>query len=171
MDNRGDRQKFLEQVKSSYDPRQRPWYLSAVKAGRPTWSKIFVNIVNDGKPAITASEPVYDSEGKLVGVCATLVVLSENLREFLGSLSIGKTGKAFVMERSGSMISSSTKEPLIKGQGRAQKMIDAVESSEPFVRETAKYLQKYFGNFDQIHKSEQLEFTLNSERSLFSCYR
>jgi len=164
MDNRGDRQKFLEQVKSSYDPRQRPWYLSAVKAGRPTWSKIFVNIVNDGKPAITASEPVYDSEGKLVGVCATLVVLSENLREFLGSLSIGKTGKAFVMERSGSMISSSTKEPLIKGQGKAQKMIDAVESSEPFVRETAKYLQKYFGNFDQIHKSEQLEFTLNSER-------
>jgi len=64
-----------------------------VKAGMPTWSKIFVNIVNNGKPAITASEPVYDSEGKLVGVCATLVVLSENLREFLQSLSIRPLAK------------------------------------------------------------------------------
>jgi signal transduction histidine kinase len=163
MDNWGDRQKFLEKLKP-YDPRQRPWYLSAVKAGQPTWSDIFVNLGGDGKPAITASEPVYDSEGKLLGVCATGVVLSENLREFLASLSLGKTGKAFVMARSGSMISSSTKEPLIRGKGENQKMIAAVESREPFVRETAKYLLLKFGSFDQIHQSEELEFTLNSER-------
>jgi signal transduction histidine kinase len=163
MDNWGDRQNFLEKLKP-YDPRQRPWYLSAVKAGQPTWSDIFVNLGNDGKPAITASEPVYDSEGKLLGVCATGVVLSESVREFLGSLSIGKTGKAFVMERSGSMISSSTKEPLIKGKGENQKMIAAVESREPFVRETAKYLQQKFGSFDQIHQSEELDFSLNGQR-------
>jgi hypothetical protein len=66
------------------------------------------------------------------------------------------------MERSGSMISSSTKEPLIKGKGKDQKMISAVEISEPFVRETAKYLLQKFGIFDKIHQSEELEFTLNT---------
>lgn len=162
MDNRGDRQKFIEKFKP-YDPRQRPWYLSAVKAGRPTWSNVFLDIASE-KPAITASEPVYDSQGKLLGVCATQVMLSDSLRKFLASLSIGKTGQAFVIERSGLMISSSTKEPLTIGKGKNLQLIAATASNDPLVRETAEYLQQKFGSFDQIQKSEQLDFTLNSQR-------
>ena len=162
IDNRGNRQKFLEKFKP-YDPRQRPWYLSAVKAGRPTWSNIFLDIASE-KPAITASEPVYDSQGKLLGVCATQVMLSDSVRQFLTSLSIGKTGLAFVIDRSGLMISSSTKEPLTIGKGKNLKLIAATASHDPLVRETTQYLQQKFSSFDQIHKSQQLDFTLNSQR-------
>ena len=162
IDNRGNRQKFLEKFKP-YDPRQRPWYLSAVKAGRPTWSNIFLDIASE-KPAITASEPVYDSQGKLLGVCATQVMLSDSVRQFLTSLSIGKTGLAFVIDRSGLMISSSTKEPLTIGKGKNLKLIAATASRDPLVRETAEYLQQKFGSFDKIKKSEQLNFTINSQR-------
>jgi len=69
-----------------------------------------------------------------------------------------------VIERSGLMISSSTKEPLTIGKGKNLQLIAATASNDPLVRETAEYLQQKFGSFDQIQKSEQLDFTLNSQR-------
>jgi len=162
MDDWGNRQNFLEKFKS-YDPRQRPWYTSAVKAGQPTWSNVFLDIANEN-PAITASEPVYNSQGKLLGVCATQVMLADSLRQFLANLSIGKTGQAFVIDRQGTIISSSTKELLTTGKGKDLKLIAAVESSDRLVRETSQYLRQRFGEFQYIRRSQHLDFLLNSQR-------
>ncbi len=164
MDKWGNLQKLLEQNNDSYDPRKRPWYISAVQAGKPVWSDIFIHFGNGGKPSVTAVQPVYNAEGKLLGVCGTLFVLSDSIRKFLDDLSIGKTGEAFVIDRSGRMISSSTHEPLIKGEGKNQKMIAAHESSAAFVRETAKYLENKFGSFDKIQNSQQFDFNINGKK-------
>ncbi len=164
MDNRGNRQQVLQKLRP-YDPRKRPWYIAAVNAKRPIWSEVYLDFAS-GLPTITASEPVYNAQGDVLGVCATDVVLLEDLRKFLASLSIGKTGQAFIIDRSGSMLSSSTKEPLTTGQGENAKLITAIQSEEPLVRETAQYLQQQFGGFDQINRSQQLGYTLRGERQL-----
>jgi adenylate cyclase len=164
MDNRGNRQQVLQKLRP-YDPRKRPWYIAAVSARRPVWSEVYLDFAS-GLPTITASEPVYNPQGDILGVCATDVVLLEDLRKFLASLSIGKTGQAFILDRSGSMLSSSTKEPLTTGQGENSKLVIATQSEEPLVRETAQYLQRQFGSFDQIKRSQQLDFSLKGQRQL-----
>ncbi len=117
-----------------------------------------------GLPTITASEPIYDLSGKVLGVCGTDVVLLEDLRKFLASLSISKTGQAFIIDRSGFVLSSSTDEKLTVGQGENTKLIVATESPKPLVQETARYLQQQFGNFKQIKQAQQLDYLLKGER-------
>jgi phosphoserine phosphatase RsbU/P len=162
MDSRGRRQQVLEKLRP-YDPRKRPWYMAAIEAKKQIWSDVYIDFAS-GLSTITASEPAYDSSGKVLGVCATDVVLLEDLRKFLASLSIGKTGNAFIIDRKGAMLSSSTKEPLTVGQGENTKLVLATQSEELRVRETAKYLQQQFGSFDRIERSQQLDYHLKGEQ-------
>ena len=162
MDKQGNRQQLLQKIKP-YDPRQRPFYKAALEAKRGTWSEIYLDFAS-GLPTITASEPVYDQSGKVLGVCGTDLVLLEDLRKFLASLSISKTGQAFIMDRSGLVLSSSTDEKLTVGQGENSKLIVATESPKPLVQETARYLQQQFGNFKQIKQAQQVDYLLKGER-------
>ncbi|OCR00675.1 hypothetical protein BCD67_11940 [Oscillatoriales cyanobacterium USR001] len=162
VDKQGNRQQILQKVKP-YDPRKRPWYIAAVEAKRGIWSEVYLDFAT-GLPTITASEPVYNSAGKLLGVCGTDVVLLADLRKFLATLSISKTGQAFIIDRSGFVLSSSTDEPLKVGEGENVKLLTATESKTPLVRETARYLQQQFGNLNQIKQSQQLDYLLQGER-------
>ncbi|HLO51272.1 MAG TPA: cache domain-containing protein, partial [Kamptonema sp.] len=162
MDREGKRQQILQKSKP-YDPRKRPWYIAALQAKRGIWSEVYLDFTS-GLPTITASEPVYDLAGKVLGVCATDVVLLDDLRKFLATLSISKTGQAFVIDRAGFVLSSSTDEPLKVGEGENVKLLAATESKKPQVRETARFLQQQFGNFDQIQKSQQLDYLFKGER-------
>ncbi|VXD21932.1 hybrid sensor histidine kinase/response regulator [Planktothrix paucivesiculata] len=162
IDDWGNRKEINKKLRK-FDPRQRPWYLSAVKAGKPIWSELYLDFAT-GEPTITASEPVYDQKGNLIGVCGDDVIFSKNLRNFLRSLTIGKTGQAFVMDRSGLIISSSTQEPLTMGKDREKTLIKALASSNSLIRETSQYLQQHFGDFTHIQKSEQLDFNWKGQR-------
>ncbi|MEY3869114.1 MAG: hypothetical protein RLZZ338_3005 [Cyanobacteriota bacterium] len=162
IDDWGNRKEINKKL-GKYDPRQRPWYLSAVKVGKPIWSELYLDFAT-GEPTITASEPVYDQKGNLIGVCGDDVIFTNNLRDFLSSLSIGKTGQAFLMDRSGFIISSSTQEPLTTGKGKEKTLIKAFASSNPLIRQTAQYLQQRFGDFTQIQESQHFDFTFNNQR-------
>ncbi len=162
MNQRGERQKLLQKDKP-YDPRKRPWWKSAVDKNEPTWSKVYLDF-SSGLPTITASTPIYDLSNNLIGVCATDVVLFIGLRKFLADLSIGKNGQAFVIDRAGQMISSSTKEALTVGSGNNLKLIRAKDSEEPLVKKTVSYLKKEFNSFDKIQSSHSLDYKLNGKR-------
>ncbi|WP_293067346.1 MULTISPECIES: hypothetical protein [unclassified Moorena] len=67
------RQEILDSIK--FDPRTRPWYRTAVKAGRSTWSEIYPNTA--GITAyLGASMPFYDKQDQLQGVLLTNINLS-----------------------------------------------------------------------------------------------
>lgn len=146
-----------------YDPRQRPWYQAAVAAQRPTWSEIYLDF-STFLPTITAARPVYGSDGDLLGVCATDVSTPTEFRQFLSKLKIGKTGQAFVVDMTGQLISSSTDEPLTVGTGDDSVLLKAEQSESVLVRHTAAYLQAKFGGWNQIKRSQQLDFTLHQQK-------
>ncbi len=162
IDDWGNRKEINKKLQK-FDPRQRPWYLSALKAAKPIWSELYLDFAT-GEPTITASEPVYDQKGNLIGVCGNDVIFTYNLRDFLKSLAIGKTGQAFVMDRSGFIISSSTQEALTTGKGKKKTLIKTFASSNPLIRQMAQYLQQQFGDFTQIKESQQLEFSWKGQR-------
>lgn len=164
LDSRGNRLAFLADD-GEYNPRSRPWYQDALNTRGAVWSEIYLDFATF-LPVLTASLPVYSEQGTVLGVCATDVQLPVEFRQFLSSLKIGKTGKAFVLDRKGQILSSSTTEPLTVGEGSETLLLKAVDSSEPLIREAAQFLQQEFGDFQKIHSPQQLEFSVHRQRQL-----
>ena len=165
LDRNGQRGQLLSQGNKPFDARVRPWYRAAVMAGEPVWSEIYADFASQ-LPTITASTPVYSTADRsLLGVCATDVFLPSEMSRFLASLQIGKTGSAFILERSGRLVATSTAEAIMSSGADSTQLL-AIESHNPTVRATATYLRDHFGDLQQIQSAEQLDFNLNGKRQL-----
>ena len=180
----GDRGKmmFLYEI-SDYQPQQRPWYLTAVKAGKATWAPIY-EWETDANISLDAVLPVYKPTGELKGVFGVSLTLSK-ISDFLASLKIGFSGQTFIIERTGELVATSTGEepflilPQNKGGDRESvgpeklspreaetqfNRLLARESKNLLTRASAEYLIDKFGDLDRIAVAEQLEFTLDGAR-------
>jgi Cache domain. len=114
--------------------------------------------------AITAAMPIYDDSGNLLGVAGCDLLFSR-IKEFLGTIKIGKSGQTFVMERSGMLIATSTENPEFAVEGQQVKRIKASESNNAVLSQTALYLDKLYGNLDKIKNSQQLTFEVEGKRN------
>jgi PAS domain S-box-containing protein len=165
LDRNGQRGQLISQGNKAFDARVRPWYKAAVTAGQPIWSGIYADFASQ-LPTITASTPVYSTaERSLLGVCATDVFLPNEMSRFLASLQIGKTGIAFIVERSGRLVATSTAEAIMSSEANSTQLL-AIKSHNPTVRATAAYLRDHFGDLQQIQSAEQLDFNLDGKRQL-----
>ncbi|GAB4348523.1 MAG: hypothetical protein Fur0042_15410 [Cyanophyceae cyanobacterium] len=146
LDANGDRAKFLKAA--PYDPRDRPWYVAARGRRRQTWSPIYTS-ADLGALQITPATPIYGPDGQFRGVLGTNLILSQ-IDRFLRTLDIGKTGKAFIFERSGNMVASSTEElPFIdRGPDQDPDRRHLFASDDPTLRRLGEALQKRAGNGD-----------------------
>lgn len=164
LDDQGNQGQLMRQGSRPYDARVRPWYEAALAVEGPTWSDIYLDF-DTQLPTITASLPVYGSDGEQVlGVCATDFILPEEMSQFLKTLAVGKTGETFIMDREGTLVSTSVEEALLTGQGEGQRRITAAESQNPLIRGTAAQLQAGFGRLDNIQRSQQFIFRLGRQR-------
>jgi diguanylate cyclase (GGDEF)-like protein len=115
-------------------------------------------------PTITANAPVYSyGSQQLLGVCATDVILSEELNRFLQNLDISSSGIAFIVEPSGLLIASSTPEPITQGEGKATVLLAAKASSNPLIRETHSYLSQKYQSLEAA-AAAQLDFVWQNRR-------
>lgn len=165
---RGDRTK-LKKASTNYDPRTRPWYRKAVEAGKPGWSDIY-NYFNVSNLGISHTYPfnyplntdspiasgVVSGQG-FTGVLATDFDLSD-IGKFLQSLTIGKTGQAFIMERNYHLVASSFIEELFIITKEQTLRIDATSSKNSLIRQAASHLQQKFANLKQIDRPQKLRF-------------
>lgn len=145
-----------------YDPRKRPWYEAAVKAGKPTWSKIYPWMRGNGLISglgIANVLPYYDENGIRQGVLVVDVSL-EKISQFLSNLKIGKSGKIFIVERSGLIVATSTK---IKSNSTEVQRIKAGESNVPLIQAAAQYLHQKFLGLTNINSTQQLKFDFQNQ--------
>ena len=153
----GDRKTLIESSKN-YDPRLRPWYKAALQAGKPTWSDIFPLFgEGDRTLLISAIQPVYDSNQQVQGVLNTTLRLS-TISDFLQTIKIGKSGRLFIMERSGLLVATSTPEPPFQHHQTQITRLNASQSRDPLIQASANYLTQQFGDFKAIKESQRLEF-------------
>lgn len=163
IDEQGNQADLLQKGNRPYDARKRPWYETAKARGEPAWSEIYLDF--DTKlPTLTASQPAYDRQGNLLGVCATDFLLPVELNHFLRDLEIGQSGQTFIVERSGILVSSSTTEPLTLETDKGTVLRQAIESNNPLIRHTTLYLIQQFGDLSAIQQSQQKDFMLNGNR-------
>ena len=170
IDAMGQRSFLKGKSNRIYDPRQRPWYEITKAAGGSTWSPVYLDF-DTYLPTITANTPVYDSgSGDLLGICATDIILSEELNSFLQDLKISKSGIAFILEPSGALIASSTPESITTGEGENIERLPASESSHALIQATSLYLQKKYDTLEAVD-SAQLDTRLNDRRHYIETVR
>ncbi|MGF1523855.1 MAG: ATP-binding protein [Leptolyngbyaceae cyanobacterium] len=164
LDNQGQPTQLVQENNRRFDARQRPWYSAAKAAKSSAWSEVYLDF-DTNLPTITASAPVYDPvSDRLLGVCATDFLLPVELSSFLRTLEVGETGETFIIDRTGTLISSSIEEALLLGQGEDMQGRNATESQDALVRETAEFLNTHFGTLERIDQAQQLEFELDRQR-------
>ncbi|MDJ0555716.1 MAG: ATP-binding protein [Microcoleaceae cyanobacterium MO_207.B10] len=151
-----------------FNPQNIPWYQAVVKAGNPTWSKIYPRLNSDGSNrsfGIAHALPYYDQRGIRQGVLFVNLTLN-NIGQFLSQLKIGKSGKVFIVERSGLIVATSASEESFINQvnGKQVKRMKASESNVELIQSAAKYLHERFLGLTKINQSQQLSFEFNQQR-------
>ncbi len=162
LDSLGNRSKLLKS--KPYDPRQRPWYKATIDANSPFWSPFYTRAAKDSPiVAFSPSQPIYDQSGQLLGVLQNLFEVGQ-IRDFLASIEIGKTGQTFIIERDGSMVASSILAQPYLVKGKTLNRINAVDIENPIISATARYLLNQFGSLEKVVDSHQLDFEMQGER-------
>lgn len=163
----GDRGQRIALIKAeaNFDPRTRPWYKTAQKAGKPTWtSQPYLSQLSK-LVTISLSQPIYDKNRVLLGIQNSNFRINK-IHHFLNQLKVGQTGQTFIIDRSGKLIASSIIENpyIIDPKQKDLQQISAVKSESSVIRTTAQAIIDRFGTFNAIAESQQLDFMLANQR-------
>jgi len=159
-DTEGQRTDVAITSQSRYDPRERGWYQRAARAKKAVWSEIYPDF-STNELMVTAALPLYAQySGDLLGVFGVDVTLAQ-LSNFLRSLKVGRTGKTFIMERSGLLVASSAFVPPFS---RANERLAATQLSDTLIAATGRYLADRYGHFDALMQTQGFEFMYNDMR-------
>ncbi len=79
----------------TYDPRTRPWYITAKDAEKPTWLGIYESQLT-GYLGTSISTPVYKNDGTLIGVL-NLNLRLDNIRRMVEETKISKQSIVFIV--------------------------------------------------------------------------
>lgn len=169
-DSSGNRSFLRSKGNDQYDPRVRPWYKAAQLKQTATWSDVYLDF-DTLRPTITANTPVYSSlDGRFLGVCSTDIILSKELNDFLGGLEISQSGIAFIIEPSGLLLATSTKETITSGKGKNTQLISANESSNALIQGATQFLKTTYESLDSV-ESAQHNFFLDGKRQFLQVVR
>jgi signal transduction histidine kinase/ActR/RegA family two-component response regulator len=157
----GDRTTRVATNVKKFDMRQHTSYTNAAKAGKATWSSVYISFL-EPTLILSALQPVYD-RNQLEGVLVSALRL-DGIGRFLNSLKIGKSGQTFIIERNGTLLATSTLEKPFRIQKDRKELFKVVESGNAVTQATAKYLATQFQNLHEIRNSQQLNFEINGQR-------
>ncbi len=129
----------------AYDPRTRPWFIEASKRAALTWSSVYVDYTTKAL-TVTLAKPVFTKANEQRGVVATDIPLTA-LTDFVRALKVSETGVAFIIEKNGNLVATSSEEPLFAdgagGTNAAQQTtrLRADQSANPLIRQAYAQLQ------------------------------
>lgn len=152
------------QVRSDYVVTERPWYRAASEHRAPGWSPIYTYFREPPRLAITASRPILDGGGRLVGVYGTDLVLSA-VDDFLRRLRASGSGHAMLVERDGRLVASSSLRSSARVQAGKAERVFAAEFGDPVISGVARALVKRFGGFQALGE-QQLALEIDDETLL-----
>jgi diguanylate cyclase (GGDEF)-like protein len=179
-DNQGNRLKLIRSSNKfdthKYPPKS-PWYERVKKANRLVWIINIERIKTDKSPFVALNFiPFYDRNNVFQGIVGSSVSLAQ-LGDFLKSLKIGKTGQAFIIDREGLLIDSSTNEtpwtPKSSVTNTKQnldnkltkvKRLNILNSNNLLFQKAAIYLKNYFTDFYQVKNSQNISVVIDNKK-------
>jgi signal transduction histidine kinase/DNA-binding NarL/FixJ family response regulator len=161
VDAQGNRTKLID--RGEFDPRNEPWYIGSRDSRKPNWGKIYNWETNPEIMSVPAAIPVLDTQGKFIGAMGIDINLAA-VSQFLNQLKVGKSGKAFILERSGLLVATSAKENPYRLVNDKAERLKAGETQDKTIQATARYLEQQFSDLNTL-QSNQLRITdINGQR-------
>ncbi|MCC0178484.1 diguanylate cyclase [Waterburya agarophytonicola K14] len=161
LDEQGKATTLLE--KKPYDPRQRPWYRAAIEHGDLIWSPIYL-FADPPVLGITPAIPLKDvKSNKIKGVMAIDLTL-EDISQFLNSLKISDSGRAFIIEKSGKMVATSTGNSLIRRNALGNERLHYSDTSDLLIEATGAFIETKLNYFKDIEHTQQIIFKFEGNR-------
>ena len=161
VDSEGNRTNIFDATE--YYATQDEWYIEAIQAGKPIWTKVYTAEGFPGYVAISATYPIRKQNGSILGIFNIDLLLSD-ISKFLHNLEVSPNGRVFILEQDGLLIGNSGSAPTYKVVKQETQRLSVFDSSDPVIRGTGHYLKEQFGMFKNIQQPAQLDFRLNGER-------
>jgi serine phosphatase RsbU (regulator of sigma subunit) len=118
---------------TGYDPRVRPFYVEARRAGGLVWLPPYV-FFDEAVPGVSCAEPVYDADGRLLGVLSADFDLN-TLSRFVSGLSVSENSQFFLYTEDGTLLAHpGTRVVRVEGQGTAGKLLSLHDVEDPLVQ-------------------------------------
>jgi HAMP domain-containing protein len=168
LSNNGVRGKLVK-TELNYDHRNRPWYVTAKKSGKPIWSSIFVS-TTDGELTTTKATPIYNSSGGLQGVVGINVSLKQ-IKQFMLQTRPSEQWNVFLVEGDGSLVAATSEAPIFEKNGDITKRFEVSQSQDMRLRDAGLAIQKQFGGFQNLQDSQVIEFEFNGEKYIVSTHK
>lgn len=140
----------------AYDPRTRPWYTKTVSSARPTWSDVYTDFTTL-EPVVTLSKPIYRADRQLIGVVATDLSLTQ-LTSFYNSLSVSKNGVAYLVERNGAIIATSTNELPYRTDKKSVVRLMSRQSMSPLLRQSFQQVLQWQRDGETLERPVSRDF-------------
>ena len=158
------------------DPPHDPWYAKTKARGKSSWMIVVTMAKGPEDPELMMVNflPIYNKQKKMLGIAASSIYLSQ-FGQFLTSLKIGQNGQAFVIDRQGNLIATSTGEIPFRQKGGAtypetmvteSKRIAAIDSKNPLTSAGMKAIMSKYGNLDRFAQPRQFDFSQDGVRYL-----
>jgi signal transduction histidine kinase/CheY-like chemotaxis protein len=147
------------------DPRSTVWYKKA-QIAQKNENELITSIVpneEDSRDLYVSVSSIVYHQGKQVG---TLVVSQslQHISQHLGKSNKSESGAVFIIEPNGYLVASSDLENLANKTADGMTRVSVLNSQNPIIQATGKYLQSQFFDFKQITTSQKLQFTFNGEK-------
>jgi two-component system, sensor histidine kinase ChiS len=144
VDRNGERRAIATKI-VPFNLTNRPEYQQLIRAKRPIWTSIYVSFLEPNL-LIGNSMPIYDKKQVFQGFLVATLDLGE-IGQFLNRLRIGRSGQAFIVDRQGTLIATSTPEkPFRLTKNGERQLFDATESQNSITQATARYLTQQIVN-------------------------
>lgn len=116
-----------------FDPRERPWYLSAKEQRATIWTDPYI-FFSSQQPGITLAAPVLRDAQNIRGVVGVDIEITA-LSGFLSRLHIGKSGKALIIHRNGDVVAHPSPDRLkTKSDNGDLQLINIRDFDDPVAR-------------------------------------
>ena len=151
---------------SAYDPRLRPWFVAASENKATVWTPAYLFSSSgkhyaSGKLGISASSPIAGTGmfADTVGVIGVDITLQE-LSNFIGSLTIGNTGRAFIVNSTGQIIAlNNYKDLIVNDEHGVARLATITQIQDSAVVQSFRLLSKAENDPSRILNFTNSQFT------------
>jgi adenylate cyclase len=127
--------------KTGYDHRKRSWYTNSSKTQNVTWSDIYVFASTlKGEAGITASQALYDDQGRFKGVFSADITL-KSFSEFLSKIVISKHAVSYVINEKNQVVANSALKPNVVVKADAYKLLTVSDLGDPVLEKALNLYQ------------------------------
>ncbi|EHA60233.1 ATP-binding protein [Synechococcus sp. WH 8016] len=129
----GQRHRQEDVIPGMSTTHQEAWYVDTVKAGKPTWSKIYAWEDQPDTFSISYNAPIFNQEEKLIGVVGVDMLINK-LSNWLQEAWKDQSGLALIVEKNGDIVASSEPKIVLVRSGKIIRRANTQELKNPVAK-------------------------------------